>query len=286
MITVATFRNINDADAARIRLAAHGINAVIADEAFSTVGYGGMVIDIRLQVDDADAERAHTVLAAEATSALPDDFDPGPEEADTMATDSGSGGGDEAYRRLLARKVDNGTLLVLAAICMVCLYIGFTCRDRGARSESPSPWDGVAAAVARLDFERAVTLARPLVNLYPEDVHYRAYMTYLYVVAGDLENAEIEARLTYQLAPTDEHKAKLHTIQRLRQERSQRGLGLALFTPPTGLHARRSSQSEGWCRPRPTLSSRACRGMTRSKFPPASSGPPPGPPVACNFMGP
>ncbi len=46
MITVGKYRNLGAADMDRMRLAGHGIEAVVADSAFATAGYGGMVVSM------------------------------------------------------------------------------------------------------------------------------------------------------------------------------------------------------------------------------------------------
>ena len=73
MITIATYRNLMSAELAKTRLEFHDIQAMIADECFYTLGYGAVMDGVRLQVLDADAERAKDILATEDFIDLPDD---------------------------------------------------------------------------------------------------------------------------------------------------------------------------------------------------------------------
>ena len=64
MITIATYYNFTKAELDKTRLEDSRIEAFIADEAKSTIGYGpAMIGGVRLQVRDEDAERARAVLA-------------------------------------------------------------------------------------------------------------------------------------------------------------------------------------------------------------------------------
>jgi len=73
MITIATYRNLMSAELAKTRLAFYDIQAMIADEFSYTLGYGAIMDGVRLQVPEADAERAKEILATEEFINLPDD---------------------------------------------------------------------------------------------------------------------------------------------------------------------------------------------------------------------
>lgn len=70
MITLATFSRLQDADLARARLEAAGINSSFLSEACDVwvLGAAPIVGGVRLQVDEADAERARELLADVAPS--------------------------------------------------------------------------------------------------------------------------------------------------------------------------------------------------------------------------
>jgi hypothetical protein len=63
MITVATYRNLMSAELAKTRLESCEIKAVIADVFFYILGYGSIMEGVRLQVPEADAERAREILS-------------------------------------------------------------------------------------------------------------------------------------------------------------------------------------------------------------------------------
>ena len=73
MITIATYRNLMSAELAKTRLEFYAIKAMIADVFSYTLGYGSIIDGVRLQVPDADAERAKEILATEEFIDLPDD---------------------------------------------------------------------------------------------------------------------------------------------------------------------------------------------------------------------
>ncbi len=62
MKTVRTFGNLAEAGFASSLLEAAGIQALLADEQTFTIGYGAAIGGLRLQVDDADWDRAVQVL--------------------------------------------------------------------------------------------------------------------------------------------------------------------------------------------------------------------------------
>ena len=73
MITIATYRNLMSAELAKTRLEFYGIKAIVADAFSYTLGYGSVIDGVRLQVPDADAERAQEILANKEFIDLPDD---------------------------------------------------------------------------------------------------------------------------------------------------------------------------------------------------------------------
>lgn len=73
MITIATYRHLTSAELAKARLELYDIPAVIADACFYILGYGSILDGVRLQVPEADAERAKEILATEASVDLPDE---------------------------------------------------------------------------------------------------------------------------------------------------------------------------------------------------------------------
>jgi hypothetical protein len=80
MVTVRQYINPSEAELDKTLLEEAGIPVFLADANSLSLGYGGVLGGVRLQVEDADLERARRVLdEREGVTPLPDDFIP-PEE--------------------------------------------------------------------------------------------------------------------------------------------------------------------------------------------------------------
>jgi Putative prokaryotic signal transducing protein len=80
MVTVRQYMNPSEAELDKTLLEEAGIPVFLADENSLTLGYGGVLGGVRLQVEDANLDRARRVLdEREGVTPLPDDFVP-PEE--------------------------------------------------------------------------------------------------------------------------------------------------------------------------------------------------------------
>src|ERR1017187_8938379 len=83
MVTVRQYINPIELELDKTLLEEAGIPAFVADEYRQSLGYGGL-LGVRLQVEDADLDRARRVLEKrEGVTPLPDDFIP-PEEPPTI----------------------------------------------------------------------------------------------------------------------------------------------------------------------------------------------------------
>src|SRR5882724_1103852 len=80
MVTLRQYINPSEAELNKTLLEEAGIPVFLADANSLSLGYGGVLGGVRLQVEDADLERARRVLdEREGVTPLPDDFVP-PEE--------------------------------------------------------------------------------------------------------------------------------------------------------------------------------------------------------------
>ena len=80
MVTVRQYINPSEAELDKTLLEEAGIPVFLADANSMSLGYGGVLGGVRLQVEDADLDRARRVLdEREGVTPLPDDFVP-PEE--------------------------------------------------------------------------------------------------------------------------------------------------------------------------------------------------------------
>jgi len=80
MVTVRQYINLSEAELDKTLLEEAGIPVFLADENSMSLGYGGVLGGVRLQVEDTDLDRARRILdEREGVTPLPDDFVP-PEE--------------------------------------------------------------------------------------------------------------------------------------------------------------------------------------------------------------
>jgi hypothetical protein len=88
MVTVRQYINPSEAELDKTLLEEAGIPVFLADANSMSLGYGGVLGGVRLQVEDADLDRARLVLEKrEGVTPLPDDFVP-PEEPPPIAPTS------------------------------------------------------------------------------------------------------------------------------------------------------------------------------------------------------
>ncbi len=77
MVTVRQYINLSEAELDKTLLEEAGIAVFLADANSLSIGYGGVLGGVRLQVEDADLDRARRVLdEKEGVTPLPDDFVP------------------------------------------------------------------------------------------------------------------------------------------------------------------------------------------------------------------
>jgi len=124
MVTVRQYINPSEAELDKTLLEEAGIPVFLADANSLSLGYGGVLGGVRLQVEDADLERARRVLdEREGVTPLPDDFVP-PEEPppiEPTATPPPTSQTKEEW-------IDTffwGGVALLAAFCIIALVILF-----------------------------------------------------------------------------------------------------------------------------------------------------------------
>src|SRR5262249_27110317 len=76
MITLQRYSDVVQAEMDKSLLEAADIPAFIVRENSAALGYGTVLGEIQLQVDDADIDRARQILRDKSTAPLPDDFVP------------------------------------------------------------------------------------------------------------------------------------------------------------------------------------------------------------------
>jgi hypothetical protein len=124
MITIATYRNLMSAELAQTHLESYGIKALIADAFSYILGYGSVIGGVRLQVLDADAERARAILSGEEFGALTDDRTIVAEAPDADADAVGNAAFKETVPDTKADQPIGWTVWLLFLFGILCLILG------------------------------------------------------------------------------------------------------------------------------------------------------------------
>jgi hypothetical protein len=125
MVTVRQYTNPVELELDKTLLEEAGIPAFIADEYRQSLGYGGL-LGVRLQVEDADLDRARRVLDERAGVApLPDDFIP-PEEPPPVEPTAPPAPTPETKDEWIDTFFRGGVILLVAfgIIALVVLLVG------------------------------------------------------------------------------------------------------------------------------------------------------------------
>jgi len=89
------------------------------------------------------------------------------------------------------------------------------------RQSQPRPWDEVNAAMDRLDYPKALSLAQALVARQTNYYYGHAYLGNIYLALGDATNAEAHYLRAYELWPDEGNEKSLSAIRkRLARDRS------------------------------------------------------------------
>ena len=126
MVTVRQYINPSEAELDKTLLEEAGIPVFLADENSMSVGYGGVLGGVRLQVEDADLERARRVLdEREGVTPLTDDFIP-PEEPPVIEPPAGPVPTPETKEEWIDTFFSGGVVLLaaFAIIALVILLVG------------------------------------------------------------------------------------------------------------------------------------------------------------------
>ncbi len=125
MVTVRQYTNPVELELDKTLLEEAGIPVFIADEYRRTLGYGG-VFGVRLQVEDADLDRARRVLdEREGVAPLPDDFIP-PEEPPPIEPTTPPAPTPETKDEWIDTFFRGGVMLLVAfgIVALVVLLVG------------------------------------------------------------------------------------------------------------------------------------------------------------------
>jgi hypothetical protein len=126
MVTVRQYINPSEAELDKTLLEEAGIPVFLADANSLSIGYGGVLGGVRLQVEDADLDRARRVLdEREGVTPLPDDFIP-PEEPPPIEPPAPPAPTPGTKEELIDTFFWGGVVLlaVFAIIALVTLVVG------------------------------------------------------------------------------------------------------------------------------------------------------------------
>lgn len=126
MVTVRQYINPSEAELDKTLLEEAGISVFLADANSMSIGYGGVLGGVRLQVEDADLERARCVLEKmEGVTPLPDDFVP-PSEPPVVEPTPTPTSHPETKEEWIDTFFWGGAVLLsaFAIIALVILFVG------------------------------------------------------------------------------------------------------------------------------------------------------------------
>jgi Putative prokaryotic signal transducing protein len=126
MVTVRQYINPSEAELDKTLLEEAGIPVFLADANSLSLGYGGVLGGVRLQVEDADLDRARHVLdEREGVTPLPDDFIP-PEEPPPIEPPAAPAPAPETKEEWIDTFFWGGVVLLAAfgIIVLVILLVG------------------------------------------------------------------------------------------------------------------------------------------------------------------
>lgn len=124
--------------------------------------------------------------------------------------------------RKLRRNHQAATWLAVAVIIAAVAYVAVLQREQrryretsqAARQAQPRPWDEVDAAMDRLDYPKALSLAHALAALRTNYYYGHAYLGNIYLALGQATNAEAHYLRAYELWPDDDNEKSLAAIRR------------------------------------------------------------------------
>lgn len=126
MVTVRQYINPSEAELDKTLLEEARISVFLADASSMSIGYGGVLGGVRLQVEDVDLERARRVLdEREGVTPLPDDFIP-PAEPPPIEPAAAPAPTPETKDEWIDTFFGGGVALLsaFAIIALVILFVG------------------------------------------------------------------------------------------------------------------------------------------------------------------
>ncbi|HUJ12107.1 MAG TPA: DUF2007 domain-containing protein [Verrucomicrobiae bacterium] len=220
MVTLRRYTNFAEAEYDKSLLEAAGIPVFLAGENSAAAGYGSVLGELRLQVEEAQVDWACRVLDEHKGFApLPDDFIP-PEESSPGEPTLMNENIDQqilAELRKLRQSSVFACYFAVGVLIAGVVFIAIVRHDKQNAVQSTGQtrvWDDVSAAVHRQDFPRALSLAESIVARNTNDYYGYEYLGYIYMEMGDPTKAETQYSRAYELWPSENNQKNLAAVQR------------------------------------------------------------------------
>lgn len=118
-------------------------------------------------------------------------------------------------------------MIALVLVTALGAFVAYKAHERQkeastseTRYQSSKPWNGVRAAMDRMDLPKALSLAQTLVARNTNDAYACSYLAGIYLEMGDTANAGANYLRAYELWPCEEYEKNLMTIRkRMARER-------------------------------------------------------------------
>ena len=228
MVTLRRYLNVWEAERDKSLLEAASIPTFLSGENSASAGYGTVLGELRLEVEEADVDRARRVLDEHKEFApLPDDFippenqpeaNPRLENTETNAKMENNINQEilEELRKL--RKMSQWTsIIAVLGLVAVCVWLFVRVPPRQA-----NPWSDISAAIHRYDYQTALKLTQELAAAHTDDYYPHYYLGYIYFTMGDLARAEAEYSRAYELWPSEEMQKKVEAVRKRRESEASK----------------------------------------------------------------
>lgn len=135
---------------------------------------------------------------------------------------------EELIREILAelrqqtQKLTQYNWIGLACIILLVVVLGFyvyarqrmSPRPQHQEQGGPPSWSQVEQAMDRLEHQRALSLAKPLVERSPHYDYGYSFLGSIYLALGDTKQAESQYARAYELFPSEDNEKNLQAIRK------------------------------------------------------------------------
>jgi hypothetical protein len=109
------------------------------------------------------------------------------------------------------KKSRRSNQMILVAASLIVL-ISLILRPKPSNPENS--WTGVDSAMRRLDFPRALSLAKDNVERQPDYYYGHSYLGTIYLAMDDVTNSEAQYLRAYELFPSEDNEKNLAAVRK------------------------------------------------------------------------